>query len=175
MFGQAFNSQQQSQPQPQPTQVFGSQQQSQPQPQPTQVFGSQQQSQPQPQPQPTQVFGSQQPTSLFGTTTTQPNTPQDKHVVASCLQESKNIQYQILEQLKQLNEKNSRHTWDSMVHTGVSCDICRATNITGIRYKCLYCIDFDICESCEKRDCHNFDHPLIKIKNSNTFNISINK
>eukprot|EP00930_Biecheleria_cincta_P068396 TRINITY_DN5578_c1_g1_i3.p1 TRINITY_DN5578_c1_g1~~TRINITY_DN5578_c1_g1_i3.p1 ORF type:complete len:235 (-),score=28.47 TRINITY_DN5578_c1_g1_i3:1256-1861(-) len=34
------------------------------------------------------------------------------------------------------------------VHPDVSCDGCGASPITGIRYKCSQCANFDICESC---------------------------
>jgi len=35
--------------------------------------------------------------------------------------------------------------------------------VTGIRYKCTVCRDFDLCEVCETQFCHDIDHPLMKI------------
>lgn len=35
-------------------------------------------------------------------------------------------------------------------HDGVSCDNCMKSNFTGIRYKCLICYDFDLCENCRR-------------------------
>lgn len=34
------------------------------------------------------------------------------------------------------------------VHHGVTCDTCRASPLTGVRYKCGTCPDFDFCPSC---------------------------
>lgn len=46
------------------------------------------------------------------------------------------------------------------VHTRVSCDGCGAHPITGIRYKCSVCPDFDYCETCESK----IDHPHVFLK-----------
>lgn len=48
------------------------------------------------------------------------------------------------------------------VHLGVSCDGCQVFPITGIRYKCAVCPDFDFCEKCENECPHN--HPFLKIR-----------
>ena len=34
------------------------------------------------------------------------------------------------------------------IHEGVNCDSCGKENITGIRYKCMECPNYDMCESC---------------------------
>lgn len=44
----------------------------------------------------------------------------------------------------------------------MTCDGCHAYPITGIRYKCAVCPDFDYCENCES-SC-NHDHPFLKIR-----------
>jgi hypothetical protein len=51
---------------------------------------------------------------------------------------------------------------EKVVHQYVRCDGCGKSPITGIRYKCYECADFDFCEECEA----NLDHPhnFIKIK-----------
>ena len=51
-----------------------------------------------------------------------------------------------------------------MTHLGITCDVCGVYGIVGVRYKCLECSDFDICEKCEAKDSH--DHFLIKIKDN---------
>ena len=38
-----------------------------------------------------------------------------------------------------------------VVHRGIVCDWCLAENITGCRYKCKQCDNFDLCESCMDR------------------------
>lgn len=50
---------------------------------------------------------------------------------------------------------------DPTLHVGVSCDGCNGP-IKGIRYKCLICPDYDLCELCECKHLHN-QHPMIRI------------
>jgi len=46
---------------------------------------------------------------------------------------------------------------------GVTCDGCSASPIVGLRYKCTVCNDFDLCATCEAKDAHPVDHPLLKM------------
>jgi len=46
----------------------------------------------------------------------------------------------------------------------VCCDGCGQNPISGLRYKCSVCSDYDLCSACEERDLHNADHPLIKMR-----------
>jgi hypothetical protein len=48
-------------------------------------------------------------------------------------------------------------------HHGVRCDGCQVSPITGKRFKCTVCWNFDLCESCEASGVHHPEHPLIKI------------
>lgn len=48
------------------------------------------------------------------------------------------------------------------VHQSVCCDGCEANPVTGIRYKCSVCPDFDLCEKCEASNTHG--HPFLKIR-----------
>lgn len=56
------------------------------------------------------------------------------------------------------------------VHKRIACDgpLCVNKNehITGIRYKCAICPDFDLCASCEASplNTHNITHPLVKFR-----------
>lgn len=127
---------------------------------------------------------------------TNPLTPQnqlnqqnnDKGQILATLNESKNIQIAILAELKTLNSKSTPITPPpgiqpgafaispfKTIHTGVFCNVCNKQSIQGFRYKCLFCKDFDLCEDCEsKSNLHDITHPLIKIRDSNTFNHHMN-
>lgn len=48
------------------------------------------------------------------------------------------------------------------VHQFVTCDHCRKGPITGKRFKCLVCLDYDHCESCEIQ--HPHEHDMIVLK-----------
>lgn len=50
------------------------------------------------------------------------------------------------------------------VHLRVICDGCGANPITGVRYKCAVCNDFDLCEACEANTSHDSAHAFLKIK-----------
>jgi peptidoglycan hydrolase-like protein with peptidoglycan-binding domain len=51
-----------------------------------------------------------------------------------------------------------------VVHSGITCDGCSQSPITGVRFKCRTCADYDLCESCEAKNVHPADHPMIKFK-----------
>src|SRR4051812_27369799 len=44
------------------------------------------------------------------------------------------------------------------------CSGCNMSPLTGIRYKCQVCADYDLCAACEAKDLHPADHVLIKCK-----------
>ena len=46
-------------------------------------------------------------------------------------------------------------------HFGVTCDVCQNSKLTGKRFKCLICKNFDICEECEAKEAHAM-HPMIR-------------
>lgn len=54
-------------------------------------------------------------------------------------------------------------------HVGYRCDGCGANPIVGIRYRCMTCKDFDLCETCQKITSissigeHKTDHVLTPI------------
>jgi hypothetical protein len=52
---------------------------------------------------------------------------------------------------------------NNVVHQSVICDGCKKSPITGIRYKCSTCADFDLCEQCEATI--NHAHAFLKIRN----------
>ena len=66
----------------------------------------------------------------------------------------------------QLNSKiNKKGPKNSYLHENYICNNCQMSPIKGIRYHCLECNDFDLCEKCEEMINHN--HPLYKIKKEN--------
>ena len=59
-----------------------------------------------------------------------------------------------------------------IVHLGVFCDNCKKNNITGIRYRCLTCSNYDICEDCERYLSHLHDnsHFFLRIHDTSLYN-----
>ena len=63
-----------------------------------------------------------------------------------------------------------------VTHMGVTCDHCSKVPLVGVRYKCLTCPDFDLCEACvklndeEKTNFHNRDHLFLRISKPVSFN-----
>ena len=49
-------------------------------------------------------------------------------------------------------------------HDGYECNGCGMTPITGDRYSCRTCVDFDLCSACEAKTNHPTDHPLSKLR-----------
>ena len=61
------------------------------------------------------------------------------------------------------------------IHYGIICQKCQVFPITGIRYKCLKCDNYDLCEYCEKIFGKEHGHPLLKLRNTNQTNMYENK
>ena len=47
-------------------------------------------------------------------------------------------------------------------HPGITCDGCDEVPIIGFRYKCVVCIDYDLCGSCDKAGKHP-GHNMVRI------------
>ncbi|CAK1545702.1 unnamed protein product [Leptosia nina] len=60
-------------------------------------------------------------------------------------------------------------------HEGVSCDSCLKNNFRGRRYKCLICIDFDLCAACYEcgatTNQHTTEHPMQCILSRSDFDL----
>merc|ERR1719263_2051187 len=50
-----------------------------------------------------------------------------------------------------------------VLHQNVQCDGCGQAPISGVRYKCSVCKDFDFCATCEEKKGH--EHAFLKIQN----------
>ena len=55
---------------------------------------------------------------------------------------------------------------ESIIHYGIKCHNCQICPITGIRYKCIECESYDLCEECEAKYGKNHGHALLKIRNA---------
>lgn len=60
--------------------------------------------------------------------------------------------------LKEDQEVEKQADTKSLIWKDIVCDICH-NHPTGIRYRCLFCADFDLCDNCEKQLFINYDHP----------------
>ena len=47
-------------------------------------------------------------------------------------------------------------------HLGVMCDVCK-DDITGMRWKCMKCLDIDLCTHCYNEGKHSLDHGFYRI------------
>lgn len=143
-----------------------------------------------------------QTTNTNATPQSQTNQQNDKSQILSTLSESKMVQIEILNVLRniqsiQQNKQNIQafqipqsnqinqfqlpqsqfnvQQTQTLTHENVHCNNCLKTNIQGYRYKCLFCKDYDLCEACEVNSSINHDntHVFLKIKDSKVFNSSI--
>ena len=55
---------------------------------------------------------------------------------------------------------------ESIIHCGIKCHDCQVFPIKGIRYKCVKCQNFYLCEKCEAKNGQNHGHALLKIRNA---------
>lgn len=79
--------------------------------------------------------------------------------------------FKILEDNISKLENNNRRCYE-IIHTGVYCDNCKKNNITGIRYKCCYCQNYDLCNKCinYSEQIHPENHFMIRILDTNEWN-----
>jgi hypothetical protein len=52
-----------------------------------------------------------------------------------------------------IREQKQEQRDENNLHIGFNCDGCEGT-ITGCRYKCLSCADYDLCEKCKEKNVH---------------------
>jgi len=57
--------------------------------------------------------------------------------------------------------EQERHQKAGELHPGVTCDGCQG-QVSGFRYKCMTCFDYDLCKSCESQGIHP-GHNMMRI------------
>ena len=62
-----------------------------------------------------------------------------------------------------LGHPNKKYCQRGIVHSKIMCDGCGMLPLTGWRYKCSICDDYNLCENCEERIGGKHDHPFLKI------------
>jgi hypothetical protein len=52
-----------------------------------------------------------------------------------------------------------------LIHKGITCDGCDFINFVGLRFKCMQCNDYDLCETCHTRRLlgHDSRHEFLQI------------
>lgn len=70
--------------------------------------------------------------------------------------------HNIVNLLFRVSEDNARR--NGCVHRGCQCNSCGMAPIRGVRYRCVNCADFDLCETCESQGVHTKAHIFYKIK-----------
>jgi hypothetical protein len=76
--------------------------------------------------------------------------------------DSLNTSQNMMDLLYHIGGEQARHAY--YVHRGVQCNSCGALPIQGIRYHCINCYDYDLCESCEAGQVHIKTHVFLKIR-----------
>ncbi|KAG8533199.1 uncharacterized protein KY384_001982 [Bacidia gigantensis] len=68
----------------------------------------------------------------------------------------------LLKLLYRIAEDQNRR--EGYVHRGICCNACGTVPIRGIRYSCMNCPDFDLCEACEASQPHIKTHIFFKLR-----------
>ncbi|VDH99791.1 E3 ubiquitin-protein ligase mind-bomb [Mytilus galloprovincialis] len=49
-------------------------------------------------------------------------------------------------------------------HPNIICDICKTQGISGMRWKCTKCLDYDLCTDCYMNDKHDLGHAFLRLE-----------
>ncbi|XP_056002822.1 uncharacterized protein LOC125661031 [Ostrea edulis] len=58
-------------------------------------------------------------------------------------------------------------------HKFFECDNCNALPIRGMRWRCLYCKDHDLCTNCYMNDSHNLDHAFERYQGMKKMSVNV--
>ncbi|KAF8512331.1 hypothetical protein JB92DRAFT_2928993 [Gautieria morchelliformis] len=50
------------------------------------------------------------------------------------------------------------------IHEGWECDGCKTAPIVGVRWKCLVCDEYDLCDACHSSEAHPVEHQVLRIE-----------
>ncbi|XP_071944973.1 E3 ubiquitin-protein ligase MIB2-like [Antedon mediterranea] len=59
------------------------------------------------------------------------------------------------------------------IHPRITCDACLQEQITGIRWKCVDCLDYDLCHKCYMTDKHNLKHTFKRFDFVNSEGVAV--
>jgi Zinc finger, ZZ type/EF hand len=76
--------------------------------------------------------------------------------------DSLNTSQNMMDLLYHIGGEQARRAY--YIHRGVQCNSCGALPIQGIRYHCVNCFDYDLCEACEAGQVHIKTHVFLKIR-----------
>jgi len=51
-------------------------------------------------------------------------------------------------------------------HVGSVCAVCGLSPIEGVRFRCMVCVGFDMCEACESKGSHPAEHATMKFRST---------
>ena len=76
-----------------------------------------------------------------------------------------------------VNFKNLEERFQTEIHQGIDCSVCKIPNINGLRYKCLECFDFNSCSNCkdETNETHLRTHSMLVLCKSVSSEIDSSK
>lgn len=80
-------------------------------------------------------------------------------------------------QINSLSNSNNYRKRMHVIHTNIVCNNCMKNNISGIRYLCGNCNNYNLCQDCIKyaEEIHPTNHFFIRITDSNIWNQINNK
>ncbi|XP_072378782.1 E3 ubiquitin-protein ligase MIB2 isoform X1 [Diabrotica undecimpunctata] len=58
-------------------------------------------------------------------------------------------------------------------HPNVICDSCTRGHVSGMRYKCTICYDYDLCQWCYCRDEHDMAHPFKRFDSTTSLGVDL--